>query len=231
MSRLPKSWVFPVRLFVVCETVPDCSTSSCRQLGVADQHNPICDRARVLPLQVGLTVFIEADCRIQSIINGTSFEGKLDLNQLDKAIQTAINASKDVDKQAERAVERLRKLLPKHPHFSLSQKVSRFFTRFGGCHGQSDKMELWSDETHSTRFHPSVPLPNLGHVKEIKKVLEEIRVINKKKQGFEGGFISEEGIKVRLIHGLLTVSDHRTASGTSIREWRQVHGWDTELRL
>lgn len=135
--------------------------------------------------------------KIQSIINGTSFEGKLDLNQLDKAIQTAINASRDLDKQAERAIEKLRKLLPKHPHFSWSQKIYRFFTRFGGCHGHSDKMELLSDDNHSPRSPPSFPLPTLGHVKEIKKVLEEIRVINKKKQGFEGGFISEEGIKDR----------------------------------
>jgi hypothetical protein len=39
-------------------------------------------------------------------------------------------------------------------------------------------------------------MPPLKNIKEIKKVLEEIRSVNKKKQGFEGGFISEEGIKV-----------------------------------
>lgn len=38
-------------------------------------------------------------------------------------------------------------------------------------------------------------------LKEIRKVLEEIRGINKRLQSFESGFISEKGIKVRLSIG------------------------------
>lgn len=51
------------------------------------------------------------------------------------------------------------------------------------------------DEQNQTL--PRFPeFPPFKHIKEIKQVLEEIRAINKKLQAFEGGFISEEGIKV-----------------------------------
>jgi hypothetical protein len=44
--------------------------------------------------------------------------------------------------------------------------------------------------------HPEPPKLPKKKVAEIKKVLEAIRAGNKKRQAFEGGFISEDGIKV-----------------------------------
>lgn len=44
--------------------------------------------------------------------------------------------------------------------------------------------------------HPGPPRLPKKKVAEIKKVLEDIRAGNKKRQAFEGGFISEKGIKV-----------------------------------
>ena len=42
---------------------------------------------------------------------------------------------------------------------------------------------------------------------EIKKVLEAIRAGNKKRQAFEGGFISEDGIKVCTIRPIIDLAD------------------------
>lgn len=62
-------------------------------------------------------------------------------------------------------------------------------------HGEDGRVDgqLAKRYIHRSPRHRMPPLKN---IKEIKKVLEEIRSVNKKKQGFEGGFISEEGIKV-----------------------------------
>jgi hypothetical protein len=48
---------------------------------------------------------------------------------------------------------------------------------------------------HPGTPHPRVPIPPKKK-KEIQALVKEIRGINKKLQYFEGGFISEEGIKV-----------------------------------
>jgi N-acetylated-alpha-linked acidic dipeptidase len=48
---------------------------------------------------------------------------------------------------------------------------------------------------HPGTPHPRVPIPPKKK-KEIQELVKEIRGINKKLQYFEGGFISEEGIKV-----------------------------------
>ena len=63
-------------------------------------------------------------------------------------------------------------------------------------------MDLWQDpsvgeQMRDYHHHHSKPMPPLKHMKEIKKVLQQIRKINLKLKGFERGFISEEGIKVR----------------------------------
>jgi hypothetical protein len=86
---------------------------------------------------------------------------------------------------------------------------------------------------------PHIPLPSKKKAEEIKAVLKEIRAINKKLQGFEGGFISEEGIMVsrslrRVEQGsrkgpsrwlvVLTDAVERTGSGTSTRGSRLVNG-------
>ena len=63
------------------------------------------------------------------------------------------------------------------------------------------KMDLWQDpsveeQMRDYNHHSKKPMPPMKHVKEIKKVLLQIRKINMKLKGYEKGFISEEGIKV-----------------------------------
>lgn len=123
----------------------------------------------------------------QNVIHELNFE------PLEKSIKTLVHASEHVDEQAESALKKLRKVLPKHPHLSLSERLAAKFSSTGGCHGQTaDSMQLWDQPSSSV----AVPEPQLKGMKEIKKILLAIRAINKKKQGFEGGFITEEGIKV-----------------------------------
>ena len=89
-------------------------------------------------------------------------------------------------------------------------------------------MQLWDQPSSSS----AVPEPQLKGMKEIKKILLAIRAINKKKQGFEGGFITEEGIKVgRQRSEGKTRLIGRTESGTSIKALRRARGSDTELPL
>lgn len=86
------------------------------------------------------------------------------------------------------------------------QKLSHKWRRFqAGCGSHSarkhlEQMELWDDQTMFDMprgGHPPFPFPALPKkMKEIAAVLKEIRGINQKVRGFEGGFISEEGIKV-----------------------------------
>ena len=64
---------------------------------------------------------------------------------------------------------------------------------------ESHKRPLSPDEHYKHPHHrhgPKMPIPNPKKMKEIKAVLKEIRGINRKLQGFEGGFISEDGLKV-----------------------------------
>lgn len=60
-------------------------------------------------------------------------------------------------------------------------------------------------------------------IAEIKKVLQALRVGNKKRQAFEGGFISEEGIKV-CPRGVVRWLMVRSESGTSTRGLLRVFG-------
>lgn len=118
-----------------------------------------------------------------------------------------MHSSHELDSETVKAVEKLHKLLPKHPKLSLTERLSRAFSFGGSCHQpQIGQMELWENDNESLGLFPHLPhaphlphLPDLKNIKEVKKVLEEIRVINKKRQGFESGFISEEGIKVSCI--------------------------------
>ena len=167
--------------------------------------------------------------RIEDLLDELNFTGQVNLESLRQSISTAISASEELDAKVERTLSRLRKLLPKRPHRSLMGKLTRHLAFLEhGCHGGARNMEVWSED--SEQF-PSVRPPHFPPVKNhkaIEKLLKEIRVINKKKQGFEGGFISEDGIKVGGVFGEALTG--RTASGTSIRGWRRVCGSGTALR-
>lgn len=114
--------------------------------------------------------------------------------------------------------------------------MKRMWWRMGklsGCRGR-----------HEAPHHPGSgqgPQMPIGippkKLKEIKKVLEEIRSINKRLQSFESGFISEDGIKVNLdpgtcslLHAVWKANKGRIASGTNTRASLPVNGLDTALR-
>jgi len=119
----------------------------------------------------------------------------LNFEPLEQSIKELVHASRHLDREAESALRKLRKVLPKHPHLSLSDRLAAKFASTGGCHGQVSmgQMELWDQDSPA---RTTTQIPQLKGMKEVRNILLEIRGINKKKQGFEGGFITEEGIKV-----------------------------------
>jgi len=171
---------------------------------------------------------------------------EVDFKPLAESIKSLVHSSHALDSETVKAVDKLHKLLPKHPKLSLAERLTKTFSLGSGCHQpRISQMELWEDDDGEKRelfphlpHAPHVPhLPDLKNLKEIKKVLEEIRTINKKRQGFESGFISEEGIKVRRNspigrettgRGCLLMI--RTGSGTSTRESLPELGSDTAPR-
>jgi N-acetylated-alpha-linked acidic dipeptidase len=102
---------------------------------------------------------------------------ELNFTSLAQSINNLISSSQSLDHQKATALRKLHSILPKPPH--AQSKIQRFF------HKMLVRLHL-----RSCKGSSSLP------PKEIKKVLEEIRGINKKLQGFESGFISEEGLKV-----------------------------------
>jgi hypothetical protein len=99
-------------------------------------------------------------------------------------------------------VKKLHKLLPPppphhpHKHHDHGKKpLKMVWYKF--CSAFSSKCERKLHKHHPDHHgHPEPPRLPKKKVAEIKKVLEAIRAGNKKRQAFEGGFISEDGIKV-----------------------------------
>ena len=108
---------------------------------------------------------------------------KIDFAPLAKSIKTLVEASTELEEEAAHQVKKLHKLLPFPRHHatwrSLFQSCARTFAR------SNDEEE------------EGIRIPHLPDFKKIKKTLAKIHEINKKLQNFEGGFISEEGIKDR----------------------------------
>ncbi|KAK1922840.1 hypothetical protein DB88DRAFT_492893 [Papiliotrema laurentii] len=136
--------------------------------------------------------------KIEDLLDELNFTGQVNLESLRQSISTAISASEELDAKVERTLSRLRKLLPKRPHRSLMGKLTRHLAFLEhGCHGAARNMEVWSEDSEQFPSVRPLHFPPVKNHKAIEKLLKEIRVINKKKQGFEGGFISEDGIKDR----------------------------------
>ncbi len=134
---------------------------------------------------------------------------QVNLTALSTSIQSLIEESESLDVQKSAALDKLRKLLPKpkrSQHGIVGRIQYRWWRLRATCRSLKGKdrlrqMALWNepslDEQYMAFKHHSKLSPPIKHLKEIKKVLQEIREINVKLKGFEGGFISEEGIKVR----------------------------------
>lgn len=141
--------------------------------------------------------------KVQHIVQRSGMDDSLQLGGLGEAIQTLGKASRELDIKAEKAIEKLIKLLPKRPKHKKGA-FGRWLGGWKGCGSHDGEeaglsgIELWSDSADTRSIKHGHEIPPMKNMKKIKEVLKEIRAINKKKQGFEGGFISEEGIKVGL---------------------------------
>lgn len=169
--------------------------------------------------------------RVQHIADSSDLEGSLNLTALGGAIDHLIGTSTSLDEKTKTQLDELHKLLPPPSHrkdhacdcpagfkASLKQTLLRACAAFGSdrCAHKLRKSKH-HDHGHGGGGGGPPHLPK-KKVEAIKKVLAELRAGNKKRQGFEGGFISEEGIKVS--------GDPRPAGvGSSIRcgRWLMVN--------
>ena len=147
--------------------------------------------------------------KVEHIAESLNVAFELNFTSLSTSIKSLVETSESLDVLKNNAIEELRKLLPKakDPKHGVLGCIRRAIwkvrAKCGSKKGEEKlrQMELWRDpgvESQLTdKKHHSKPSPPMKKIKEIKKVLLEIRGINKKLKGFEGGFISEEGIKVR----------------------------------
>lgn len=94
-------------------------------------------------------------------------------------------------------------------------------------------LQTWEEGSKEGIFpfpHPKLPspFPTPRKYREINNILKEIRIINKKLQDFECGFLSEDGLKVGVAHSLLITKlsriIYRIENGISIRGLLQVFG-------
>ncbi|WVF71481.1 hypothetical protein IAT40_006287 [Kwoniella sp. CBS 6097] len=140
--------------------------------------------------------------KVEAIVDEHDFAEKINLDSLASSIRSAQSASAKLDEQRAKALEKLQKLLPKPKHFKPTF-WQRLAAAFECSHASREEKNLhlptWDDEQEAvigmTKEWPN--LPSSSKLKEIKKVLKEIRGINKKLQHFEHGFISEHGIEGR----------------------------------
>ncbi|ORY34010.1 hypothetical protein BCR39DRAFT_518112 [Naematelia encephala] len=144
--------------------------------------------------------------KVEKVASVLGFSKSLDLTSLGESIDNLIAASLSLDAKKEVALERLHKLLPNPHHYrrglfrSIARKWWQLRSSFGSSKAQSRlaTMDSWIPVDNQGARFPHLPIPNIPKkIREIKAVLKEIREINKKLQGFEGGFISTEGIKER----------------------------------
>ena len=154
--------------------------------------------------------------RIERIAESLDFASDLDLDSLSTSIQSLIKASTALDEEKHDAVNKLRKLLPKpkNPKHSFFGRLRcMWYSLRYKCGSRSSgeklkQMQLWREPSVAEQLSgmevTESRLPRLKGMRDIKKVLLEIRGINQKLKGFEGGFISEEGLKVNEVEKDLT---------------------------
>lgn len=177
-----------------------------------------------------MTVF-----RVQNISKIDLETSEIDFEPLAEAIKAAQTASGKLDKRRHKALKRLHKLMRKLEH----GKGGIVKTMLRGCGWRTGGKEVeynlqtWEEGPKEGIFpfpHPKLPfpLPTPRKYREINNILKEIRIINKKLQNFECGFLSEDGLKVGVAHSLLITKlsqiIYRIENGISIRGLLQVFG-------
>ncbi|WRT66400.1 uncharacterized protein IL334_003356 [Kwoniella shivajii] len=144
--------------------------------------------------------------KVEVIANSTSLLDSINFSTLSKSIESIQESSIKLDTERVEVLEKLRKLLPKPKSEKKRSFISRLFNKKCSSHNQEDldiQIQTWESAERTELELPRLPhlpiprLPSPDKIKEIKKVLGEIRVINKKLQKFEYGFISTDGLKDR----------------------------------
>ncbi|WVR07065.1 hypothetical protein IAU60_004104 [Kwoniella sp. DSM 27419] len=157
----------------------------------------------ILPLNTtqytrDLSYYLE---KVESVAKDAGMADSVHLNSLASSIRNAQDASAKLDEERVRVLSKLRKLLPKPKHSKPSWRERLMSSISCSHHGDNmGRMATWDDEVSAIKRVDVLSLdsiPDAKKAKEIKKVLLEIRAINKKLQHFEQGFISKEGIKDR----------------------------------
>lgn len=148
------------------------------------------------------------ETRVEHIAGSLNVASELNFTELSASIGSVIEASQSLDVKKTAALQKLRKLLPKvkRPKRGFTGRIKHAMWKVRAKCGSKKAQEIlkqmdrWrepgTEELLKGGEHHSKPSPPLKNIKEIRKVLVEIRGINHKLKGFEGGFISEEGIKV-----------------------------------
>ncbi|WVO22095.1 uncharacterized protein IAS62_003420 [Cryptococcus decagattii] len=142
--------------------------------------------------------------KVQNISKIDLETSEIDFEPLADAIKAAQTASGKLDKRRHKALKKLRKLMRKLEH----GKGSIVTTVLRGCGWRTGGKEVeynlqtWEEGPKEGIFpfpHPKlpVPFPTPRKYREINNILKEIRIINKKLQNFECGFLSEDGLKDR----------------------------------
>ncbi|KAL0250490.1 hypothetical protein I308_102668 [Cryptococcus tetragattii IND107] len=142
--------------------------------------------------------------KVQNISKIDLETSEIDFEPLAEAIKAAQTASGKLDKRRHKALKRLHKLMRKLEH----GKGGIVKTMLRGCGWRTGGKEVeynlqtWEEGPKEGIFpfpHPKLPfpLPTPRAYREINNILKEIRIINKKLQNFECGFLSEDGLKDR----------------------------------
>nr|KIR50369.1 membrane protein [Cryptococcus bacillisporus CA1280] len=142
--------------------------------------------------------------KVQNISKIDLETSEIDFEPLADAIKAAQTASGKLDKRRHKALKKLHKLMRKLEH----GKGSIVKTMLRGCGWRMGGKEVeynlqtWEEGPKEGIFpspHPKLPFPfpTPRKYREINNILKEIRIINKKLQNFECGFLSEDGLKDR----------------------------------
>ncbi|KIR25712.1 membrane protein [Cryptococcus deuterogattii LA55] len=142
--------------------------------------------------------------KVQNISKIDLETSEIDFEPLADAIKAAQTASGKLDKRRHKALKKLHKLMRKLEH-GKSGIVKTMLRGCGWTAGGKEveyNLQTWEEGPKEGIFpfpHPKLPFPfpTPRKYREINSILKEIRIINKKLQNFECGFLSEDGLKDR----------------------------------
>lgn len=134
--------------------------------------------------------------KVASIAESMDVADQLEFAGLKESIRRVQNASVALDRQAAAALDRLHRLVPHSPRGDEAglarawENARRLvMTAFGGEHHDESHPHRHGHH-HKGHHHHAHPRPDPKKVKEIRKILREIRGINQKLAGYEAGYVS-----------------------------------------